>query len=421
MSSKSDLLNRRKFIVKEIFVTEQSYDMGLQQLNQVFYKHLKEMINRRDIVLKNPRFIELFELLIKVEKTSESLKQRFCTKLEKSDTVAECFDGFSELITTYFEYIRQYHELAPEIRAEKNSNIQFAKFLNDCHGKLNDTVEAFLITPVQRPPRYRLLLNELVKNTPPDHEDYPALQEAHRKICIAISEVDQRIVEFDEGVAMCEFQSKITSFEVQKVGRRMFFQGSATKFSRSWTNNRYFVLFSDCLLIAEPAFVSQFKINKLYNSGDYLLMNVRDNDPFINAIDVLQKDKSFRANLENAEAKRCLLNAFDEMLSHCQIKRETIENKGFAPVWIPDDLAPNCMECHKPFSFFNRRHHCRRCGDCVCKECSKNKIILPGNQDKMQRVCNRCYLLLTTPKPQEPMDVPLPVDPCPEDVKQTTN
>jgi len=35
------------------------------------------------------------------------------------------------------------------------------------------------------------------------------------------------------------------------------------------------------------------------------------------------------------------------------------------PDWQPD--ISNCQECQKYFDFFTRRHHCRRCGRCLCE------------------------------------------------------
>lgn len=44
------------------------------------------------------------------------------------------------------------------------------------------------------------------------------------------------------------------------------------------------------------------------------------------------------------------------------------------PIWQPDASALSCVLCSNKFSFFNRRHHCRKCGRVVCGECSDQQI-----------------------------------------------
>lgn len=41
------------------------------------------------------------------------------------------------------------------------------------------------------------------------------------------------------------------------------------------------------------------------------------------------------------------------------------------PEWLPDRVVKNCTKCHAPFTLFNRRHHCRRCGLIICQACSE--------------------------------------------------
>ncbi|CCX31471.1 FYVE zinc finger-domain-containing protein [Pyronema domesticum] len=48
------------------------------------------------------------------------------------------------------------------------------------------------------------------------------------------------------------------------------------------------------------------------------------------------------------------------------------------PRWQPDSAAKACPICECAFSFFNRRHHCRRCGRVVCATCSPDKIVIPA-------------------------------------------
>jgi hypothetical protein len=47
------------------------------------------------------------------------------------------------------------------------------------------------------------------------------------------------------------------------------------------------------------------------------------------------------------------------------------------PSWQPDSSAVSCPICTSAFTFFNRRHHCRRCGRVVCAACSPHRITIP--------------------------------------------
>lgn len=47
------------------------------------------------------------------------------------------------------------------------------------------------------------------------------------------------------------------------------------------------------------------------------------------------------------------------------------------PRWQPDHNVVNCPICHIQFSFWYRKHHCRRCGRVVCAFCSPHRITIP--------------------------------------------
>ena len=47
------------------------------------------------------------------------------------------------------------------------------------------------------------------------------------------------------------------------------------------------------------------------------------------------------------------------------------------PRWQPDSEVSSCPICHHPFSFFFRKHHCRKCGRVVCANCSPHRITIP--------------------------------------------
>ena len=47
------------------------------------------------------------------------------------------------------------------------------------------------------------------------------------------------------------------------------------------------------------------------------------------------------------------------------------------PRWQPDAEVTYCPICTTQFSWFNRKHHCRKCGRVVCATCSQHRITIP--------------------------------------------
>eukprot|EP01116_Phalansterium_solitarium_P021809 TRINITY_DN694_c0_g1_i3.p1 TRINITY_DN694_c0_g1~~TRINITY_DN694_c0_g1_i3.p1 ORF type:complete len:539 (+),score=177.24 TRINITY_DN694_c0_g1_i3:2488-4104(+) len=64
--------------------------------------------------------------------------------------------------------------------------------------------------------------------------------------------------------------------------------------------------------------------------------------------------------------------------------------------WLPDAAAVECQLCAARFGFFQRKHHCRSCGQIFCDACCRAQIELGAASGLVgpQRVCTVCYKLL---------------------------
>lgn len=64
-------------------------------------------------------------------------------------------------------------------------------------------------------------------------------------------------------------------------------------------------------------------------------------------------------------------------------KKDTNESRSFnlprrLYKWVDDDTVSNCHNCNSWFSLFNRKHHCRFCGQIFCSECVKYSTCIPN-------------------------------------------
>jgi hypothetical protein len=64
------------------------------------------------------------------------------------------------------------------------------------------------------------------------------------------------------------------------------------------------------------------------------------------------------------------------------------------PEWVNDALVKQCMHCNKDFTLLRRRHHCRKCGHCICVQCAPNDNTRPIPEFgymKDVRLCLKCF------------------------------
>ncbi|XP_070070566.1 hepatocyte growth factor-regulated tyrosine kinase substrate isoform X1 [Drosophila takahashii] len=96
--------------------------------------------------------------------------------------------------------------------------------------------------------------------------------------------------------------------------------------------------------------------------------------------------------------------AIKDTMTILKAKGHTFPELREADAMFTADTAPNwadgrvCHRCRVEFTFTNRKHHCRNCGQVFCGQCTAKQCPLPKyGIEKEVRVCDGCFAALQRP------------------------
>ncbi|KAG8522809.1 Rho guanine nucleotide exchange factor 17 [Galemys pyrenaicus] len=178
----------RKHVTMTLLDTEQSYVESLRTLMQGYMQPLKQPENSMlcDPSLVDEIFDQIPELLEHHEQFLEQVRhcvQTWHAQQKVGDLLVQSFSK-DVLVNIYSAYIDNFLNAKDAVRVAKEARPAFLKFLEQSmrENKEKQALSDLMIKPVQRIPRYELLVKDLLKHTPEDHPDHPLLLDAQRNI-----------------------------------------------------------------------------------------------------------------------------------------------------------------------------------------------------------------------------------------------
>lgn len=153
------MAERRTNIFREIHETERTYCRALREIIDRYLNPMKES-KWRDLV---PRLFSNLAMIVGVnEELLFGLGELLSAWDPTSSRVGPLFQKMSPFMRLYNTYGNSYNEAIGLLTKSKEKD-DFRDFLTQCRGAQPLDLEALLIQPVQRIPRYRLLLEDLFK------------------------------------------------------------------------------------------------------------------------------------------------------------------------------------------------------------------------------------------------------------------
>jgi hypothetical protein len=174
-------------------------------------------------------------------------------KWSDKQIIGDIFVANADALKLYVAYVNNYDNALITIRTHSKENPKFKEFLKESiareAGDAQD-IHSLLITVVQRPPRYCLLLKELLKNTPESHKDrrnVAAALEAVEKAAEYIN-AQKMIAEGHERSLKIKsmFQNKIAF--VSTTGATIVYEGEIKAHKRG---KLFVVVFDNYFLVGE--------------------------------------------------------------------------------------------------------------------------------------------------------------------------
>ncbi|XP_037368244.1 LOW QUALITY PROTEIN: FYVE, RhoGEF and PH domain-containing protein 1 [Talpa occidentalis] len=413
-------------IANELLQTEKAYVSRLHLLDQVFCARLLEEARNRssfpaDVVhgiFSNICSIYCFHqqfLLPELEKRMEEwdryprigdILQKLAPFLKMYGEYVKNFDRAVELVNTWTERSTQFKVIIHEVQKEEACG--------------NLTLQHHMLEPVQRIPRYELLLKDYLLKLPHGSPDSKDAQKSLELIATAAEHSNAAIRKMERMHKLLKVYELLGGEEdIVSPTKELIKEGHILKLSakNGTTQDRYLILFNDRLLYCVPRLRllgQKFSVRARIDV-DGMELKESSNLNLPRTFLVSGKQRSLELQARTEEEKKDWVQAINSTLIKHEQTLETfkllnstnrededtppnspnVDLGKRAPTPIREKEVTMCMRCQEPFnSITKRRHHCKACGHVVCGKCSEFRARLIYDNNRSNRVCTDCYVAL---------------------------
>ena len=260
---KASLVMRlRNEALREILTSEQKYVDALQLAVEEFLQPMLRLSAARTAarpVVSRTEVMDIFSTLEIIVELNRGLLNELKERLAQWPSVQRFGDLFARMapiLRLYSGYVRNYDVSQRVLTDKRETSSVFCEFLAEREARTQGLhLESYLIMPVQRLPRYQMLLSGLLKYTDEAHVDFQDLNLAHTRIVEICHEINfQRTVDDNFKVLRALVDDVEGLVEVLGSGGSYFVhRGELHSIMGAGIDKFHYLLFSDVLVKAVPS------------------------------------------------------------------------------------------------------------------------------------------------------------------------
>ncbi|XP_055787998.1 FYVE, RhoGEF and PH domain-containing protein 3-like isoform X1 [Salvelinus fontinalis] len=428
-------------IARELLHTEEAYVKRLNLLDQVFCTKLTEAGIPQEVItgiFSNISSIYCFHHKFLLPE----LKTRITGEWDSNPRIGDILQKLAPFMKMYGEYVKNFDRAMDLVNTWSQRSSQFKSVVQniqkqDVCGNL--TLQHHMLEPVQRIPRYELLLKDYLKKLPDDALDRKDTEKALELISTAANHSNAAIRKMEKMNKLLEVYERLGGEEdIVNPANELIKEGHIKKMSakNGTAQDRYLYLFNNMVLYCVPKLRlmgQKFSVRERIDIAGMEIRkevqeNVKQNLPLTFAI--IGKQRSLELQASTAEEKEDWIQVILATIERHKQNSETF-NKAFNSSFsreedhLPDSPGPwsttsidsdserlherksskkkekekqTCKGCNESFNFTKRKHHCKACGAAICGKCSKML------ENKTCRLCPECFV--TSQVPEGPAGAP---------------
>ncbi|CAD8079486.1 unnamed protein product [Paramecium sonneborni] len=316
---KMQAIKRRKAF-EELIYTEQSYLADMKIVIEQVIQIVQETKLLPEIEIQ-----QAFSNIIQIYNLNKSFLRELQKKLEiyyDNTCVSHIFQKYIPFFKIYFQYLQEFKIDQIQILRDKYQNFDnFLNRLEDAYTFKGGDLNSFLIKPVQRLPRYSLLLTSIVKFTWTEHPDYNDLQKTLNSFSQVTQQIDLLIGNILRNQALFELQQKffnLINVQIVESTRKFILTESLTMINQQKEETVNLYLCSDLIVLTKISEENQKFMKEgliTYSFLDLQTQYESQINPSLN-FTLIAGDQNMLFICQDQEQKQKLLQEFDAIFAN---------------------------------------------------------------------------------------------------------